>query len=1253
MKDDSNNSNQRKRIREDLTEETYEFGIPTKYSKRERKNSYYSQNENFYEESMNITNNANISSNIQNKLSEDKYQSEWYEFMTKNDTLNLIWKTTVSQNDFFNLNEDKKITSIYNSKRNDIWRFTLSHHFSARQTSNPGVLSLAIGCHRNTDFNGKTNRTNKINDEVIRQIFESLNFQIDLTINIINYKTSNFCVKNLTYNTLETKEFNLGSDFYRGGRENQIVIVVEMAITKNLQSIANLERRKLGYIGIVNEAATCYMNSMLQTLNIFGSFKKAVFQIPTNNDDYNSVALSLQRLFYDLMKDHNPVSTGKLVKSFGWSREHILIQHDVQEFNILLADLLEKKMKGTSSEGTFSKLFEGKLINYIKCIQVDYSSNKEEKFTDLQLTVKGCKNIYESLKLFTEEETLDKEDKYDAGEHGKQAALKGIKFIRFPNIIIMQLKRFEYNPKKEIMVKINDSFEFNETLDLNPYIYKNDQNQEDEDNTYSLHSVVVHQGSANSGHYYAYIRPTIDDFWIQFNDEIVRPADKYEVFDNNFGGNYKTYKMKNKGEIISNLNYFEFNAYILVYIRNSMRKDILSPFDDNQIYLELKERFEKEKMDEKKIQNKKFRLKDNLNLLLITNETILNHNNKVGIADSFSDFASCSPMFMNRKSRMVINFPKNAPIEKLLEFISSETNIPMYMMKLYQYEWDDPNYNILKRNDFELISLDENELKKNAISLTHNYKKNILVFYLYIADPRYKVLEFNSSMKEDYSLQDEPDKYIHIPNTMNQVTFFKNSNTFEKIENSIEHLYPIANKNLKIFFLKEFLGVGEIKFISEVKITKIAHLDFDLLNHSSYLDNFISENFTKQQVNFLIEKTCLKDVLAEQNENYYKMFTIENIRLILSKINGLILIPLTHDEVIDKLAELYESIYLDIFLISTQKKSDYIIEKMKINAIKTDENGIKKLILEYVKNLGMFSRIIETEDHYYIDSDKKIYRVGPKYLTDHVHSDQIDFIMERDSSNKFVQAVKEYPVLKFYNRTSSRLDITINLYNKNILSEFNYHEFHLYNRENNKIGFISCVIPKKMRKCKEVIDYIYDNILNNKKVVKTDTIYSKENYYFILQNPKHVFIYQIFNDKTSDLFKFEGKCEINYRLQPLDNQTISLLSDQENLKLFISIAHDSTYIDPIVIYLKRKNRIYDMKFQILEELKKIKKLQGLFSQKPSNTNTTDPFRYFASKIEDGKIVRGNNLQIYKEDEMVDNIFSDKAFNLLVEINKTK
>jgi hypothetical protein len=49
-------------------------------------------------------------------------------------------------------------------------------------------------------------------------------------------------------------------------------------------------------------------------------------------------------------------------------------------------------MKGTCVEGTVPKLFEGKMISYIRCKNVDYSSTRSETFYDIQLNIKGKKN---------------------------------------------------------------------------------------------------------------------------------------------------------------------------------------------------------------------------------------------------------------------------------------------------------------------------------------------------------------------------------------------------------------------------------------------------------------------------------------------------------------------------------------------------------------------------------------------------------------------------------------------------------------------------------------------------------------------------------------------------------------------------------------------------------------------------------------------------------------------------------------------
>lgn len=76
------------------------------------------------------------------------------------------------------------------------------------------------------------------------------------------------------------------------------------------------------------------------------------------------------------------------------------MQHDVQEFNRVLQDKLEAKMKGTEAEGAINKLFVGKMKSYIKCKDVDYESSRSEEFYGKifsRLTNAASKNTLRSI----------------------------------------------------------------------------------------------------------------------------------------------------------------------------------------------------------------------------------------------------------------------------------------------------------------------------------------------------------------------------------------------------------------------------------------------------------------------------------------------------------------------------------------------------------------------------------------------------------------------------------------------------------------------------------------------------------------------------------------------------------------------------------------------------------------------------------------------------------------------------------------
>ena len=370
-------------------------------------------------------------------------------------------------------------------------------------------------------------------------------------------------------------------------------------------------KKETGYVGLKNQGATCYMNSLLQTLTHLPYFRKAVYHMHTTDgeDPESSIPLALQRIFYKLQHSDASVSTKQLTKSFGWDTYDTFMQHDVQELNRVLVEKLEEKMKGTSVEGTMEHLFRGKFTNYVQCVNVDDKSTRDEEYYDLQMPVKGCKDLYASLDEYVREETLDGDNQYHSDKFGKQDAKKGVAFKTLPPVLELHLRRFEYDFATDQMAKINERFEFPTTLDMDrdDHRYFTEDADKSVRNLYRLHSVLVHSGGPNGGHYYAFIRPLCNEQWYRFDDERVTKVKEKEAVEGQFGGlehhTHPGHTPQWKYPKIS-------SAYMLVYVRESAIPDINVDVTADDVAAHLRHTLDAEQVE--KARKKKERLEAHL-----------------------------------------------------------------------------------------------------------------------------------------------------------------------------------------------------------------------------------------------------------------------------------------------------------------------------------------------------------------------------------------------------------------------------------------------------------------------------------------------------------------------------------------------------------------------------------------------------------------------------------------------------------------
>ncbi|KAG7410771.1 Ubiquitin carboxyl-terminal hydrolase 34 [Fusarium oxysporum f. sp. rapae] len=336
-------------------------------------------------------------------------------------------------------------------------------------------------------------------------------------------------------------------------------------------------RASCGYAGLLNLSNTCYLNSLMTQLFMNTTFRRFILGCCINDPANSQQLLSYtQKLFGHMQESYrrfvDPSNFVHSIKTYDDALIDIHNQMDVDEFYNLLLDRWETQLSGHDEKRVIKSFYGGQLVQQVKSKECEHISERLEPFSAIQCDIKGKGTLAESLQAYVDGEVMEGDNKYKCStcdrhvDAVKRACLKDV-----PDNVIFHLKRFDFNLRTLQRNKINDYFSFPDQIDMRPYTIEHLSNPKSdiEEDIFELVGVLVHAGTAESGHYYSYIRerPSSSNrpSWVEFNDDLVTPWDPAQMEYSTFGGPDHRPIYDTNG-ILYDKNY---SAYMLFYQRSS------------------------------------------------------------------------------------------------------------------------------------------------------------------------------------------------------------------------------------------------------------------------------------------------------------------------------------------------------------------------------------------------------------------------------------------------------------------------------------------------------------------------------------------------------------------------------------------------------------------------------------------------------------------------------------------------------------
>ncbi|KAI1265200.1 hypothetical protein F5Y18DRAFT_387741 [Xylariaceae sp. FL1019] len=323
-----------------------------------------------------------------------------------------------------------------------------------------------------------------------------------------------------------------------------------------------------GYSGLKNLSNTCYLNSLFTQLFMNLSFRKFMLEAKVEEPSSHQLLHETQVLFASLQNSKRRfIDPQPCVEQIMLGDQPIDIhnQMDVDEFYILLFDRWEAQLTSEAERKALRSIYGGQLVHQIKSKECEHISERIEPFSAIQCDIKGKASLAESLQSYVDGEVMEGDNKYKCTTCDRHVdAVKRACLKELPDNLIFHLKRFDFDLRMLLRNKINDYFAFPHEIDMQPYTveYLSDSSNSTEPDMFELVGILVHSGTAETGHYYSFTRehPTSSKTpsWVEFNDETVNRWDPLHMENACFGG-------AENGVMFEKA----YSAYMLFYQRSS------------------------------------------------------------------------------------------------------------------------------------------------------------------------------------------------------------------------------------------------------------------------------------------------------------------------------------------------------------------------------------------------------------------------------------------------------------------------------------------------------------------------------------------------------------------------------------------------------------------------------------------------------------------------------------------------------------